>query len=227
MNDPFKGAATRVKREMKAMRQALLGPDEAPPPAGQPAPPELDFAAAENDYLKQYEGLTAHEQRLVKQAYHDGLLDAAGRQQPLAALPSEAAAEGGADHAEAKLVYVKELRTLLREPVAAHIAALSARLEQARAALQRLINEMDDEVRVLEPTCNECTQGQTPIRFDKGLCSYHQMLAALAAASQEAPQADSPLEQALDRIQDMLKGDDGQAWKEAERFLRRYRRNAE
>ena len=37
------------------------------------------------------------------------------------------------------------------------------------------------------------------------------------------PPGDGAFDLALDRIADMLKGDDGQAWKEAEKFLARRR----
>ena len=37
------------------------------------------------------------------------------------------------------------------------------------------------------------------------------------------PPGDGAFDLALDRIADMLKGDDGQAWKEAEKFLARHR----
>ena len=49
-------------------------------------------------------------------------------------------------------------------------------------ALAAYVKEDDDgDERLLEPTCNECTQGSTPINFDRGLCIYHKARAALKA----------------------------------------------
>jgi hypothetical protein len=62
-----------------------------------------------------------------------------------------------------------------------------APLVSALADLLAWIEEEDDNregtLLTLEATCNQCTQGSTPINFDKGPCVYHKARAALAAAS--------------------------------------------
>lgn len=63
-------------------------------------------------------------------------------------------------------------------------AALIAAAPKMYEALKRLVAERDDDPEryPLEPTCNECTEGLTPLAHDKGLCHWHEARAAIAAA---------------------------------------------
>lgn len=42
-----------------------------------------------------------------------------------------------------------------------------------REALKEATEAIDNGERFLEPSCNECTEGSTPIQFDHGLCWVH------------------------------------------------------
>lgn len=60
--------------------------------------------------------------------------------------------------------------------------------EMLASAISALLDAIENQENwPLEATCNECTQGQTPIQFDKGLCAWHKGLAALAAWNRRPP----------------------------------------
>lgn len=52
------------------------------------------------------------------------------------------------------------------------LLAENARLREALGMAEQALSAM------LEPTCNECTEGQTPLQFDKGPCAWRKGLAA-------------------------------------------------
>lgn len=56
--------------------------------------------------------------------------------------------------------------------------------QQLLAILRKAVKERDDEPEryPVTPSCNECTEGSTPMSFDKGLCWYHRALRAIARA---------------------------------------------
>lgn len=64
-----------------------------------------------------------------------------------------------------------------------------AALRDALRDLLAWVDEEDDNregtLRELHAHCNECTQGQTPVNFDKGPCVYHKARAALAQCGGE------------------------------------------
>lgn len=72
---------------------------------------------------------------------------------------------------------------MTREEAVANATLYAAALDlaQAGAALVAWLED-DEDRRELEPSCNECTQGSTPLSHDKGPCPYHRMRAALAKA---------------------------------------------
>ncbi|NIA72454.1 hypothetical protein HBA54_28095 [Pelagibius litoralis] len=63
--------------------------------------------------------------------------------------------------------------------------------EQLATALRDLLNEYDEESGTIDvgadPFCSECTQGQTPSRFDKGACPLHRAFSILHDHENPAP----------------------------------------
>lgn len=57
-------------------------------------------------------------------------------------------------------------------------ARVDALIKAARAALE-YVDDMAEDL-PLSPSCNQCTEGSTPARYDEGLCWVHLLRAALA-----------------------------------------------
>ena len=67
-----------------------------------------------------------------------------------------------------------------------HSATIQTEVLQALTDLVEAVKELreDGEGRwPLEPTCNWCTEGSTPLTYDKGLCVYHRAKMALSHAA--------------------------------------------
>lgn len=73
-------------------------------------------------------------------------------------------------------------RTEVRALIATALAGIEAR--ELVKAVRRLVSNIEDEPErwPLDPSCNECTKGLTPLTHDKGLCALHWMLRALDPA---------------------------------------------
>ncbi len=67
---------------------------------------------------------------------------------------------------------------MMREVAPRSKGTLEAHIAVLRTAVAGLLDDLED-CRTLEPTCNECTDGSTPINLDKGLCHWHEALRAM------------------------------------------------
>lgn len=65
------------------------------------------------------------------------------------------------------------------------IAIVMAERDALAKATRRLLTAIDDEGDGWspEPSCQECTQGCTPYRLEKGPCAYHEAKAAVDRVS--------------------------------------------
>lgn len=122
---------------------------------------------------------------------------------------------------------VIEGQKALIESVKSRAEYAASRACDLDAALIKACKELEIE-RMRVVACGVAAMANTRQSAQMQRCSkdspyYCASVGDVHAASDREMQHREDLETALDRIADMVKGDDGQAWKEAEKFLNRHR----
>lgn len=117
---------------------------------------------------------------------------------------------------------IESLKQQLAFGEAIHKVAVRQR-DTAWATLNDREARVDDLTRALENARREISIWS--LRYQDLAAEMANVVALRAPAPILIPRppGDGAFDLALDRIADMLKGDDGQAWKEAEKFLARHR----
>ena len=67
----------------------------------------------------------------------------------------------------------------MTQPLTTTEARLTGALRRMCRAHEELQSDTEGQFPPLDPSCNDCTQGSTPMSHDRGLCPYHGAMALL------------------------------------------------